>query len=670
MQKALMWKRLVFAFAVVCCANSAFAVSGHVVDAKGAPIAAARVFAEPGQAGALLQTTSASDGSWRFDALPSASPLGIFAVADGLAYGGVTLNSASGPETDIKIRLFPQATISGRVVNHKKDPVSGARVTRLGLLGADKVGVPLAKLKAFGVEEPVTDSSGHFEISRIPEGGRVAIKIAHSDYAQEAVDDVAAGDSDLKITLNPGILLEGDVLARDNKASVGDASVVIRNAQPPFDTAVTRTNGAGHFALRLKPGVYMIQASTAGLQSAGWQRIALTGEEPAAHGVIYIAGIGRIHGKVCNAISGLPVPDAKISLDSQGNAASVTRTDAKGEFVIPAAEGENIVRLDSASGFRPPEQPSLKIQVVAEKDVALPPFWLAPLPTYTVEVVDENMKPTSDAVVTILRPLQFGWRVTDAQGRVTIQFSSLPPDGVVVGMVEHAREPLGAVFAIKQEQANPARVELFPMGYVSGRVVNSKSKPVAGCMVAGLLGDNGMPLWRTISGPDGGFKWGEIVPRLPQRLFAGENEAENGIPYTIEPSSTKDLGDVSVSDGPPRTSLLGAQLPWTDVHSISGEVPDRKLRKSQPMIVVYCSAADAQIAVESFTVAHQLFASKGLAFAVVIDGAPTESLSAPFPILSGRTPGPATTYLTGRDGNVVLETFGMPPLRALQDLTK
>jgi hypothetical protein len=65
-----------------------------------------------------------------------------------------------------------------------------------------------------------------------------------------------------------------------------------------------------------------------------------------------------------------------------------------------------------------------------------------------------------------------------------------------------------------------------------------------------------------------------------------------------------------------------------------------------------------------------MFSSKGIGFALVVDGVPSEPIAAPFPVLSGRSPGPGTTYLVGPQGAVVLETFGMPPLRALQELVR
>jgi hypothetical protein len=207
---------------------------------------------------------------------------------------------------------------------------------------------------------------------------------------------------------------------------------------------------------------------------------------------------------------------------------------------------------------------------------------------------------------------------------------------------------------------------------VRGRVVTAKAKPIEGCVVAGLLGENGGSLWRTISNGDGVFEWKSVVPQLPQRAVTGadQEDAAGGVSFTIDASGSKDVGDIPGPEGPIRTSLLGKPLPWHENRLLSGALPDRKSRKTLPMVVVYCSVADAPIAIESFSVAHRIFSSKGIGFAVVVDGVPGAPMSAPFPVLSGRPPGPATTYLVGPEGNVVLETFGMPPLRALQELAK
>jgi hypothetical protein len=270
-------------------------------------------------------------------------------------------------------------------------------------------------------------------------------------------------------------------------------------------------------------------------------------------------------------------------------------------------------------------------------------------------------------VVTMLRPLQFGWHVTDVQGRATIRFGSLPADGTLVGMVEHATERLGALFAFKRDETGTARVQLFPVGAVKGRIVTEKGKPVEGAAVAGLFGEDGLTLWRTVSRGDGTFEWPDVIPQVPQQVIAylDEKASSQAAAFTVEISGSKDLGDIVVADGMPRKSLYGKPLAWHENRLLAGTMPERKERKDRPAVVMYCSATDAPMVVEGITAASSLVPDRNIVFAVVVDG-PFTSESATIPVLSGKAPGPATTYLIGPDGVVRLETFGLPPVRALQ----
>jgi hypothetical protein len=310
----------------------------------------------------------------------------------------------------------------------------------------------------------------------------------------------------------------------------------------------------------------------------------------------------------------------------------------------------------------------LKAQVVEGKELQLPTFWLAPIPSCTVQVVDANMKPAPSSAVTVLRPLEFGWNLADERGQVTLRFASLPPDGTIVGMVECLHEPLGALFAVRREDKGAATVQLFALGIVKGRAVTPKGKPVPGAVVTGVYADGGMPLWRTITSETGAFEWRSVVPQVPQRavIYVNDKASGDGVAFTLAPSETKDLGDVPVDESLPRPSLQGKPLAWAEHRVLSGDVPGRRERQGKPALVVYTEPADAAVAIEGLTAVQRLFAGKGILFAAVVNGA-FEGDAGAMPVLSGSAPGPATTYLVGADGRVQLETFGLPPLRALQD---
>ena len=652
-------------------------LSGQVIDASGAPVAGARVFLEPGLAHALIETEASAEGRFRFEDVAPGG-VGLFAIAEGYAFGGRHVHVTVADELPaVTIQLGPSGAITGTVTDFKRRPVEGARVTRVGLLGPSKVGIPLAKLKAFGFAEPVSDADGRFTVGRLPDGVLVVLKVGHARFAQEAVTDVAVGDGDVRVTLYPGVVVRGVVRSRDRQRPVLKAAILLRNAQPPHDTAVAFTDGKGEFALRVKPGVYLYQAAGVAYRTPGWHKLTVTGRQPMQEVSLTVAGVGTVAGKVCDALSGEPIAGARLTIESNGNVADIVRTGAAGVFESAVVEGETIVRLEAAPGYHPPELRAQRVRILESERSEVPTFWLAPIPTYTVRIVDEEMVPAPGVIVQVLRPAQFGWRVTDARGKVPIRVAALPPDGLIVGAAEHPREPLGALFALRPEDVEDAKVQLLPLGSVTGRVVNTDKRALEGAVVGAVVAplfaeelvDEPLWLWRAVAARDGRFRWDAVVPHVPLCCIAALSETISGesAPFAIEPSGSKDVGNVVVEGGAARKSLQGKSLKWYDNPLLGGALPDKKTRKERPAWVMYCNADDAAMVIESLAVARDILARPDLLFAVVVEG-PYACESAPFPVLRGKAPGPATTYLVGADGKVVLETVGMPPVRAARDL--
>ena len=141
----------------------ASSVSGTVLDERRNPVYDARVFIEPGLGGVLVETRTSADGAFAFqDVRPGGT--GVFAIAEGYAFGGRHVEVALADTVSVVIRLGAPGMISGRITSFDGSAVEGARVTRVGLLGASKVGIPLAKLAALGFREPVSDAEGCFTV--------------------------------------------------------------------------------------------------------------------------------------------------------------------------------------------------------------------------------------------------------------------------------------------------------------------------------------------------------------------------------------------------------------------------------------------------------------------------------------------------------------------------
>ncbi len=652
--------------------SGAATLTGQVVDPQNEAIPQAQVFIEPGLNGALRQTASDAQGWFRFDDV-APGPVGVFALAEGLAFGGRHINVAiedEVPAQTIVLRL--PGTIAGRAADHRGEALAGVSFTRVALLGDDKVGIPLAKLAHFGIPLAKSDADGRFVVSRLPQGGKVALKAGHPEYAQESLAEVAVGTNGLGLLLYPGVMVQGEVLSRKEKRPVAGATVVIRNAQPPHDTALTESDGLGHFSLRLKPGVYLCQAMGGGRLSPGWERLTVTGSPPQPRMRLLVTGTGTINGEVRDAVSGKPIAGARVSLVSNGNLADMARTGPTGLFRFTAAAGSNSIRLESAPGYMPPESPGTQVRVEEGGRIALPGFWLLPVPDFRMQVIDYNDRPLPGAAVTLLRPRQFGWRIADAEGWVSLAVAQMPRDGKLVGWAQHPAAPEGAVFALTHNQAKGARAKLLPLATVSGCVMDGNGKPLEGAEVSGVFADDSVEdsvlLWRCMSGPNGNFSWPAVVPGVPQRCIAraGTEATGESMPFNAAPSAAQSVGNVVVENGVGGKSRLGRALSWDEGTVLAGVLRDRKARKGIPALLVYAGTHNAEMVVEGLARLREMRPEAALQLAVLTAREYTGP-APPLPVLSGEAPGTATTYLLDTRGHVLLETFGMPPLRALQE---
>ena len=643
-------------------------VSGRVLDEQGQPIAGARVFLEAGLFADVEEGTITADGTFAFNDIPPGL-IGVFAYADGNAFGGGSINvTATDEPRPLEIRLRSAGTLSGVCEDLKGKPVEGAMITRVGIVG-DKIGIPLAKLTALGFKLPTSDASGRFTVSYLPSGALVDLKVGHVRYAQEAVKDVSAGKNDIKVTLSDGVLLSGEVFARTENATVANADVVFRNAQTS-DTALSRSDSRGAFALKLKPGHYVFQATSAKHQSPAWERLTITGEQPTVNLRVNVLGLGTITGVAKDVRTQAPVEGAKFVLQAGGSTAQIVRTGPSGKFEISAAEGENILTLDSAPGYLPPEKLAVRVNVVEGKSIELPVFWLASIPTYGVEVVDESMAPVQGAIVTMYQPAQFGWYVTDAKGKVQLSFASLPPGSRVIGFAEHPNQPKGALFAFDAAAEEFARVQLLPLATVKGQVLGKGKRPVQGAVVGAFYADEGTPqpvlLWKTLTRDEGYFQWPSVAPQVPFKCvvtLGGESVAGESAATILQEGTNRDLGVIDATHWTRGSSATGNTFDWHKNRPLGG--PEGVAGK--PTLVMCCPPNEATAVIEALTKAKPLLAQWGVQAAIVVNGEVKCDGSA-VTVVQGKAPSAASVYLLNPNDEIVLETYSMPPLAAIQQI--
>jgi len=660
-----------------CAAGSGSTLSGQVLTLEGTPIPEARVFVEQGLAGAIRESRTDPRGYYSFEDVETGTA-GLFAIADKYAFGGLSITVPRDQHIEnLTIRLRARSSLSGKIINEQNDPVSEARIIRIGLIepqaenlnATTKLGIPYAKLEPLGFDPIVSDSEGRFTISALPENGVIALKVACYGYAQQGVTDLQAGSSDVKIVLKRGILVKGNVLTRTSKAPLSGALIIIRNAQPPHDTALTNSDGAGEFAIRLEPGVYLYKASGGDFRGIGWEELLVTGQQSTQNLVIYTVASCEIRGKVANAVTGDPVPGARVVLRAFGNPDSSARTNAQGEYALDGVEGENTVILESAPGYILPERNARPVHAAGSETIDLPTFWVLPTPEVHLAIVDEELESAPRSMVSLAQPPQFGWQAADEAGRVSLSIGQLASEGVVLGIAEHLVSNHAAIFAFNARDNKEPVVQLLPVSTVTGQTQSASGTPVPGVIVSIVLAEDQMesPLWRTVTGPDGRFAVPSVVPHVQLECIAQTPTGNvTSSPFLLAPSTTHDIGKITVPETAAGTSLQGRQLKLSDYPKIAG--PDIDKRKKRAAVVLFCQQDQVTMSIEGWQHVSTLFSEPAIDFIVGADSVPSSTLKPQIPVLRAAKPGTASTYLVSSEGTVVFETFGIPPVAALRQL--
>lgn len=656
-------------------------IAGSVVGPSGAAVAGAAVFAEAGLGGEMRRTVSDAAGAFSIEGVP-AGLVGVFAIADGYAYGGRSLQMGiGGVENDVVLRLDTPGTLTGTVTNFKKEPIGGARIDRVAIMGESPFSVPIGRLAPLGYPESVSAPGGGFSVPNLPANGRVALKVTHDAFAQEGVTDLVVGGAPAEVQMIEGVRVYGSVVTRGAEAPVGNAVIEFKNAQPPFDTGTARTTLDGEFALRLKPGVYVYRAEGAEYVSAAWERLTIQGDAPSHRVRLIVSRLGTIRGEVKDASTGRPVDGAKIRLITAGKSAGLVTTGQAGVFEISAANGTNDILLEAAPGYETPERPGVRIVVEEDAVASVPTFWLAPIPSLSARVVMPNDAPAAGVAVRLLRPEHLGWILSQGDGTVPLSVTTLPPDGRILGFAEHPSEPLAAIFAVGKAQKDPV-IKLLPTGGVSGRVTGANGKGIEGAAVSVFFAEapetEPLLLWRGRSGSDGAWQWNGAPAEVPLRCTAtaavskkaedaDKTAAGESAVILVPAGGTKNVGNIAVAGGVTQSTHIGKKLGWEKAAPLCGTAPDGSA-KGRSGVVVYASARNAQAVSEALTTLLPHIERAGGFVALVADG-PFTCGNPAYPVLQGAAPSAGKTYIVDGSDRVVAELDDLPAMDVLRGFT-
>ena len=336
---------------------------GAVVDARGAPVAGARVRLISAPSGEQVidkpngEWTTDRDGQFTFNAADDS----VLEAVHGSARGWAQLDRsvALSKRLTIKLAEVParDATITGVVVDGSGAPVADAQVR------ATPRWVPGGAATSGTGDAPrptvfaTTGADGAFTLGGL-DRTRYDLDVDEQDHAPARLDGVMGGSHGVTITLDDGLPLAGEVVDSHARPVPSYTLLVYRARGIARVLVVARSiiDPRARFSVRVPRGEYELVASARGLAPSAMTR-ATAGDTEVK--LVLTAG-AVLRGTVVATQDGKPVPQAGVKREAGGdggattqpaNIATVTRDD--GTFELTGIAPGRVAIVISADGYHP-----------------------------------------------------------------------------------------------------------------------------------------------------------------------------------------------------------------------------------------------------------------------------------------------------------------------------
>jgi RNA polymerase sigma factor (sigma-70 family) len=531
------------------------AVTGRVEDPAGKPVRGAEVAAvqwellrfSSWEREALVETrrtartTSDAEGRFRLT-VPQPAParwrwLGVLARAPGHGIGWANV-AADATRAEAEVRLLPEGTIAGRLVNIQGGPAVGVKIRAVRMTwhkGDDWRVLPVPG----DFVSATTDDRGRFAFRGVGRDLNVHLEIDDPHCAPKVLD-VSTGEPEkaghLLIGVAPPQVVEGRVVCADTGEPVANATLEVqtntRSEQgylTPVGIVSGRTDARGRFQVSAHPGSaggFVVAHPPQGLpylagsRTFDWPRGAVRQEVEVklSRGVM-------LHGQVREAPSGKPVANA--SVQNGGNWPGRVLTAADGSYTLavppgrvhilvtaPALDyiaepvGSALLALGKPGGDALYYHAAAALDLKKEEKAKELSFTLRRGVTLQGTLVDPDGKPVKDAVMLVghfrppwekaLSPIEIDnghWelRGCDPERTYHVLFLATPDRPELVRTLEGVgsdvrlmlpklmgpKVKFGASLEISAKNAGkePLQVRLKPTGSARLHLVNTPGKP-------------------------------------------------------------------------------------------------------------------------------------------------------------------------------------------------
>jgi protocatechuate 3,4-dioxygenase beta subunit len=501
------------------------AIRGRVIDRGEIPVNHAVVRfvlkVPPGQRNfalvARFDETTKVDEEGRFSFMvPGGGTYQVVADAEGFA---PAVKNGVKPGDEIELQLDVGASLSAIVV----DKVTGK--------GIEAATVEVSAEKGATVRKAVTSASGEFAVKDLP-AGKLAVTVEHPLYIpRNALEQVVqAGEaSSMRIEMDPGKSIKGQVMAADDGRQIEGATVTVRKKK-------ACTDATGRFVIRgLEAESHELQVAAEGYQ-ADQRPINLAGSRSEAVAEILLNRGATIRGRIQNEKSE-PVAGAELKLfetwDDWSYEDWMTRhlnvkSGEDGTFKltgIPAREWLTLSLRVRCKGY--PETFEKGIKIVRNDDEIYLPIALRQGAVISGRVMDQENRPVSGARLELRVQNTGGWWVGGEDPNLTVSGSGSDGEfkfeGLGFGNYVLSAHVRGFSSAFKNDldlTGGGSRTDVILSvesgSPLKGIVVDPDEKPIAGANVnVWTQKGNG----QAVSDAEGKFVV-EAVPKGPYDVYA------------------------------------------------------------------------------------------------------------------------------------------------------
>lgn len=504
-------------------------VRGRIVDDDAAPVSHAEVRARhvrgprrsgvQGEDGVAAYALSAADGIFQLSDL---LPKGVYELTlerDGFAPATrTTFALVHGPnELETQIVLTRGLTVTGVVVDGDGEAVTAAGVTLVS-------GKPATRGGELRVFEALSDLQGRFEFFHVA-SGTFDLTVRRAGFARKIVPGLELEGPrrvELRdVVLEPGVVLDGRVLAADGGPIAGAAVRIAHGVVPAWyaDDAAempppdTVSADDGRFVLEdMAPRERVtLEVRHNGYTPAVLGSIEAPTQEPL---VIVLRASASLSGRVVDengeALEKVGVRVFEERPGQRRRSLAQTLTRKNGRFTLSEIAPGALGLVASGVGFQQTEIHGIELELGEDMEDVRVTLRRGGILVGTVRLPDGGA--AAGAVVALLQtgrsgaylPTYTGTR-TDGDGRYRL--AGVPPGQQVIGA-----EREGYLRAIRYVDVTAGEMKLdleLDSGFeVSGRVVDAAGATIAGVDLA--LVSSGHYGISTTSGPDGSFRFAGV----------------------------------------------------------------------------------------------------------------------------------------------------------------